>query len=94
MADEKLIEEAAKAKDQYTEDQRPCVVAKLPCGHIVAACGLDARDSEVSLPSLKEVQDFMLEAPEGTTFEMRPISFVRNGGLSLDHHCDGKARAK
>lgn len=79
--------------DEYTEDQLPCVVAKLPCGHIVGACCLDSHDSTITFQSLKEVQDFILEAPEGATFEMRPISFVRNGGLSFDHHCDGKAPA-
>ncbi len=76
---------------EYAEDQKPCLVAKKPCGCYVAACVLDdgaleeVRDwnieSDLDLPA---VVDFLKEGNEwGATYEVRPVSFVRSGGLNF-----------
>ncbi len=30
-----------KPEDAYKDGEQPCLVAKLPCGHYIAACTLD-----------------------------------------------------
>jgi hypothetical protein len=81
------------AKEKYAEEQKPCVVARLACGHFVAASMLDVagRDGCISLESLLELKEFMQEFPDDTAFELRPVSFVRRGGLTFGAHCTGKS---
>jgi len=63
---------------EYTEDQQPCIVAKNPCGCYVAACSFDDDDRNLS-----DVLAFLKEADQDVTFEFRPVSFVRSGGLNF-----------
>ena len=75
----------AKSNDSYSDDSMPCLVAKLPCGHYVAACCLDVEDLKESVPRfMREMQN------RGAELEVKPISFVRNGGLTLDYSCHGR----
>ncbi len=77
---------------EYTEDQQPCLVAKKPCGHYFAASAIDADDfrTAVSCPDgwtrlVEDAQDF-LKTP-GVELEIRPVAFVRNGGLTFNCGC-------
>ena len=67
--------------DNYDDDSMPCLVAKLPCGHYVAAYGLEVQDLNEAPTFLKECRGW------GAEVEIRPVSFVRNGGLTLNHKC-------
>lgn len=77
---------------RYAEDQTPCIVARKPCGCYCAAAGLDEEElleivewkigEDLDLPALIE---FLRECSvEGSTFEVRPVSFVRAGGLTFN----------
>jgi len=66
--------------DEYTEDQRPCLVAKNPCGCYVAASGLDF---ECDWQEIKGFCEEVFRSSPNATIEFRPVSFVRNGGLSF-----------
>jgi hypothetical protein len=81
-------------KLEYAEAETPCIVVRKPCGCYVAACGLD--DSELreivnwnisSYIDMPSVIRFLKEFEPVAEFELRPVSFVRSGGLnfSCDH---------
>lgn len=75
---------------EYAEDQQPCIVVKKPCGCYIAACGFDDDDIQSILKwdagdrNLPGVLAFLKEAGNDVTFELRPVSFVRSGGLKFD----------
>lgn len=72
-------------KTEYTEDEQPCLVAKKRCGHYCAAHVLTAEHPR----DLKEAYESAVEFVEqGATLEIRPVSFVQNGGLTF--HCGCK----
>jgi hypothetical protein len=81
--------------DKYTEDQMPCIVARKACGCYIAVTSLRAtaftREPDViTRRSIREALDFMCEitnSGEEIVYELRPISFVRNGGLNLECNC-------
>jgi hypothetical protein len=75
MGDKPLAELLETYK--YAEDQRPCLIAFDKCGCPKAAHGVDA-----SLMS--HVVEFIAECHWAEKFEMRPVAFVRNGGLIFD----------
>lgn len=64
----------------YAEDQQPCIVAKKSCGCYCAASGIDDFDIRQDFESLI---DFLHEM-KSCAFELRPVSFVRSGGLTFD----------
>ncbi len=66
---------------EYAEDQRPCLVIKAKCGHYVAAYSLDAEDLLGVGAFMRQFDGYHAE------FEVRPVSFVRNGGLTLGCQC-------
>jgi hypothetical protein len=84
----------------YEEDQRPCIVARKPCGCYCAAAGLDEDEllelvewdieSDLDRPAL--IEFFKDAALHGATFELRPVSFVRAGGLNFN--CEHERKAK
>ncbi len=68
---------------EYDDTNAPCIVVKLKCGHYCAAHTLDIED-------LPHIPDFMGEFPKAK-FEIRPASFVQNGGLTFACGCAGGA---
>jgi hypothetical protein len=55
-----------------------CYVAKAPCGHYIGAVTADPSDLEnCTMPTLKEWKS------AGCTVEEKPVSFVREGGLTF-----------
>lgn len=61
-----------------------CYVAKAPCGHYVGAVTADPEDvATVTASTIKEWEG------EGFTVEQKPVSFVREGGLTF---CDCKRK--
>lgn len=75
---------ATQAADSYDGDSMPCFVAKLPCGHYVAAHTAEPEDWPEALRFIRECQK------RGATVELRPVSFLRHGGLNLPHGCKGR----
>jgi len=86
----------------YTEDQRPCIVARKPCGCYFAACGLNEDEikeiiswnieSDLDVPA---IISFLRDMNgEGITFECRPLAFVRAGGLNFGCDCTQPAATK
>jgi hypothetical protein len=69
--------------DEYAEDQRPCLVGKNAEGKYVAvsSCAPTVQDLEHLIEFIKEARSD--DESKRVTFEWRPISFVRNGGLDL-----------
>lgn len=86
----------ASSQQGYTEDQQPCIIAVKPCGCSVGACVLDDSDlgeleawngDDLDAPKIIEfVRDMSM-----CKFVLRPVSFVRAGGLNFD--CRHKAEA-
>lgn len=76
---------------EYAEDQRPVMVAKKRCGCYVAALCLSPNicipDADSSLREF--VSDF---AGYDIEFEVRPVAFVRQGGLTFDCKHESEAR--
>jgi hypothetical protein len=66
--------------DKYSEDQQPCIVARMACGHYVAACCWEPDDIDTAI---EFINDFRGKA----VIEVRPVSFVRKGGLTFGEHC-------
>jgi hypothetical protein len=79
-------------------DEIPCVVAKKTCGCYVAACAVDEcmmeeireilneEDGYLSVNSLKKssLLEMIIDANAyGATLEVRPVAFVRQGGLTF-----------
>jgi len=75
MADKTLAELLETYK--YAEDQRPCLIAFDKCGCPKAAHGIDAG-------LVGWLVKFIEECDWAAKFEVRPVSFVRNGGLAFD----------
>jgi hypothetical protein len=74
---------------EYAEDQRPVMVVKKPCGCYIAALCLSPNicipDADVSL------RDFVREFKDhDVDFEVRPVAFVRQGGLEFNCTHKGK----
>jgi hypothetical protein len=66
-------------EDTFNNEMQPCVVARKKCGCYVAALVISNPDRFDELP------EFRREAEEyGATLEIRPVRFVRNGGLTFD----------
>jgi hypothetical protein len=57
-----------------SDDNEPCYVAKLSCGHYVAATSADGSDG------LKDVQEWR---DAGMIVETKTVGFVRDGGLTF-----------
>lgn len=68
---------------EYAEDQKPVLVAKKPCGCYAAALclspNLGIRGSAVQLEKFVEEFDGY-----DIHFEVRPLAFVRQGGLNVE----------
>jgi hypothetical protein len=67
---------------EYNDDTRPCLVARLPCGHYCSVHALNVDDLAESIPAFI-VSAFHRKA----TIEIRPVSFVRDGGLTFGCAC-------
>lgn len=65
---------------EYTEDQKPCLVAKMACGHYVAACAFEPDRMGSSL-------EFIADYRGRAVIEIRPVAFVRAGNLTMGHGC-------
>jgi hypothetical protein len=77
--------------DVYDNDSIPCLVARCKCGLYVAAFGLEAKDLTEDTQGSDALRRFIKECNfAGAEFEIRPVSFVRNGGLTFDHACVSK----
>ncbi len=62
---------------EYIDGMQPCVVARLRCGHYCAGF-------VIATSILDEIPEFVLECRKrGAEIEIRPVSFIRNGGLTF-----------
>lgn len=75
---------------RYADDEVPCVVVRKSCGCYVAAHALgDDELDDIRRGKGLTVVDFIREFDgRDVSLEIRPVSFVRKGGLSFD--CEHK----
>ena len=74
---------------EYNDTTKPCLVARSKCGHYNGVCSLDVRflDRDDHIDCLR---NFIKEAhAHEATLEIRPVAFIRGGGLDLCD-CAGK----